>query len=73
MTRKLSPHDRFSRSLMTNPKVAKEFFKTNLPEHIKKAVNFSSLELKKESFIDDSLKLQVADFYERYYALSQIN
>jgi hypothetical protein len=48
MTKKLSLHDRFTRSLMTNPKVAEEFFKANLPEHIKKAVNFSSLELKKK-------------------------
>jgi predicted transposase/invertase (TIGR01784 family) len=61
MTKKLSPHDRFTRSLMTNPKVAEEFFKTNLPEHIKNAIDFSSLELRKESFIDDNLKLQIAD------------
>ncbi len=61
MTKRLSPHDRFTRSLMTNSKVAEEFFKTNLPEHIKNAIDFSSLELKKESFIDDNLRLQIAD------------
>ena len=61
MTKKLSPHDRFTRSLMTNPKVAEEFFKKNLPENIKKAIDFSSIELQKESFIDDYLKLQIAD------------
>ncbi|MBL8677177.1 MAG: Rpn family recombination-promoting nuclease/putative transposase [Alphaproteobacteria bacterium] len=61
MTKKLSPHDRFTRSLMTNSKVAQEFFQKNLPEHIKKAIDFSSLELKKESYIDDKLKLQITD------------
>lgn len=58
---KLSPHDRFTRSMMSNPKVSEEFFQKNLPENIKKAIDFSSLELKKESFIDDKLKMQIAD------------
>ena len=61
MTKKISPHDRFTRLLMTNPKVAEEFFKKNLPENIKKIIDFSSLELQKESFIDQNLKLQIAD------------
>lgn len=61
MTKKLSPHDRFTRSLMSNPKVAEEFFKKNLPAHIQKAIDFSSLKLQKESYIDDNLKLQIAD------------
>ncbi len=61
MTKKLSPHDRFTRSLMTHPKVAQEFFQKSLPEHIKKAIDFSSLELRKESFIDDKLRLQITD------------
>ena len=61
MTKKLSPHDRFTRSLMTNRKVAEEFFRKNLPEHIKKTIEFSSIELKKESYIDDKLKLQITD------------
>ena len=61
MTKKLSPHDRFTRSLMTNRKVAEEFFRKNLPEHIKKTIDFSSIELKKESYIDDKLKLQITD------------
>ncbi len=46
---------------MTHPKVAAEFFQKNLPEKIKNRMDFSSLKLKKESFIDDSLKLQIAD------------
>jgi len=61
MPNKLSIHDRLTRSLMSNPKVAEEFFKENLPEKIKNAVDFSSLNLRKESFVDDKLRLQTAD------------
>jgi predicted transposase/invertase (TIGR01784 family) len=61
MTKALSPHDRFTRSSMSNPKVAEEFFKKHLPEKIKKALDFSSIKLEKESYIDDNLKLQIAD------------
>ena len=61
MTQKLSPHDRFTRASLTHPKVAEEFFQKNLPEKIQKMIDFSSLRLKKDSFIDDNLKLQIAD------------
>ena len=57
----ISPHDRFVRSLMTNPKVIKEFFDKHLPQKIKDAMDFSSIELQKESFIGDKLRLQIAD------------
>ena len=58
---KLSPHDRFTRSLLSHPKVIEEFFRKNLPDKIKDAIDFSSVKLQKESFIDDNLKLQIAD------------
>ena len=35
MTKKLSPHDRFTRSSMSHPKVSEEFFQKHLPEKIK--------------------------------------
>ena len=57
----LSPHDRFTRSLMSHPKVIEEFFQKHLPRKIKKVIDFSSIKLQKESFIDDSLNLQIAD------------
>jgi predicted transposase/invertase (TIGR01784 family) len=61
LNHKLSPHDRFTRSAMTHTKVAKEFFQQNLPAHIKNVIDFSSIKVEKESFIDDKLKLQIAD------------
>lgn len=57
----LSPHDRFTRSAMSQPKVAEELFQKHMPEHIKKIIDFSSIELQKESFIDDKLKLKIVD------------
>lgn len=58
---KMSVHDRFTRSSMSRLKVAEEFFQHNLPEHIKTLIDLSSLKVEKESFIDDKLKLQIAD------------
>src|SRR5688572_25635382 len=57
----LSPHDRFYRSLMVKPKVAVEFFDKNLPEPLREIVDLNSLELQKESFIEDKLRLKIAD------------
>ncbi|MBL0941156.1 MAG: Rpn family recombination-promoting nuclease/putative transposase [Alphaproteobacteria bacterium] len=56
-----SPHDRFVRAIMTNPKVIQEFFETNLPQEVKDLIDFSSITPEKESFINDKLRLQIAD------------
>jgi predicted transposase/invertase (TIGR01784 family) len=64
------PHDRFFRSMMTEPKVIKEFFAQNLPENIRNVINFDTIELQKESFIDDKLKLKIADIL---YSVEFIN
>ncbi|MGC8483988.1 MAG: Rpn family recombination-promoting nuclease/putative transposase, partial [Thermodesulfobium sp.] len=58
---KIKAHDRFVRALMTKPKVIREFFDHHLPEKIKKCIDFSSIEPQKESFVDDKLRLQIAD------------
>jgi len=57
----LTPHDKYFRALMTNLKVAQEFFEQNLPTYIKSVINFATIKLQKESFIDDKLRLQVVD------------
>lgn len=56
-----SPHDKFIRSMMKNPRVVREFFEANLPDSIKEAVDFDSIQPEKDSFINDRLRLQVAD------------
>ena len=58
---RISPHDRYMRSILTNPKAIEDFFRHYLPEKIKRLVDFSSIELQKESFIDDKLRLQIVD------------
>lgn len=58
---RLSPHDRFVRSLMTNPKVIREFFETHLPREMREAIDLTSIQPQKESFIDDKLRVQIAD------------
>lgn len=61
MANKLSPHDRFVRSLMTNPRVIREFFTTHLPVRIKDLIDLDSIQPQKDSFVDDKLRLQIAD------------
>jgi predicted transposase/invertase (TIGR01784 family) len=46
---------------MTNKRIAKEFFEQHLPEEIKKLIDFASLELCPESYIDEALKLTASD------------
>lgn len=58
---RLSPHDRFIRSIFTNPKIVKEFFETHLPEKVKEAIDLNTIEPQKDSFIDDKLKQQISD------------
>ena len=61
MIKKLCPHDRYARSMMTHPNVSQEFFREYLPVPIQEALDFSSIKLESESFIDEKLKLQLAD------------
>ena len=57
----ISPHDRFLRAMMSEPKVIREFFEQNLPNNIKSVINFETIQPQKESFIDDHLRLQITD------------
>lgn len=58
---RISPHDRYIRSMLSHPKVMEEFMQANLPAKIKDSIDFRSIELQKESFIDDKLRLKIAD------------
>jgi len=57
----LSPHDRYIRSILSNTPVAVEFFEKHLPKEVIKAIDFSTLEPQKDSFVNDKLRLKVAD------------
>lgn len=57
----LSPHDRYIRSILSNAPVAREFFEKHLPKDVIKAIDFSTLMPQKDSFVNDKLRLKVAD------------
>jgi len=57
----LSPHDRYLRGVMVDPKIAQDFLKNNLPFAIQSLVDLDTIELQKDSFINDRLQQQVAD------------
>lgn len=56
---KLSPHDRLTRAMMTNPKVSREFFEKNLPSYLKDKVDFASIHFQNTSFVDDKLRMSI--------------
>lgn len=57
----LTPHDKFFRSMMFDTAIAREFFEQNLPEKIKAKVDLTTVQLRKESFINDKLRVQITD------------
>jgi predicted transposase/invertase (TIGR01784 family) len=46
---------------LANPKVVRDFLKKSLPTSIQSVVDLETLQPQKESFIDDKLRLQIAD------------
>jgi predicted transposase/invertase (TIGR01784 family) len=58
---RISPHDRYIKALMTHPEANREFFEAHLPSRIKEIADLSSLQLQRDSFVDDKLRLQIAD------------
>jgi predicted transposase/invertase (TIGR01784 family) len=63
MTRKLvhTPHDRFFRASLDDPRVAREFLEVHLPEEIKILVDFNTLEMCHGTFVDEVLQLNLTD------------
>src|SRR5271170_3812637 len=56
-----TPHDGFFKAAMTEKRVAQAFFKQHLPEAILKRVNLTTLQLRKETFIDFQLRASASD------------
>ena len=61
IAKKTSRHDKYFRSNMSDPKLAKEFLLKNLPQEVIEKADLDTLKIEKESFIDDHLKLEVND------------
>jgi predicted transposase/invertase (TIGR01784 family) len=56
-----SPHDKYFRRSMDYPQVAHDFFETHLPEKIKRIADLKTLQLRKESYLDQELKESLTD------------
>lgn len=62
MTSKIhQPNDKLFKAAMADLAVAKDFFKTNLPSAILEKLDFNTLKLQKETFIDEAYKDTEAD------------
>lgn len=61
MTKIITPHDHFFRSMMANQKVAREFFETHLPVRIKNIVDLDSLQLRHNNYVGEDLHEQISD------------
>lgn len=61
MSQIVNPHDSFFKQAMSNKKVAHEFFDFHLPAPLKQALDFDSLQLCQESYVDSELKLAISD------------
>lgn len=56
-----NPHDKFFKETLGNLAIAKDFLVNYLPDPIKKAVDISTLELQKDSFINNELVESFSD------------
>lgn len=54
-------HDKFFRAALSDARVARAFFEMHLPAYVKAAVDLETLQLKKESYVDEQLKLSLMD------------
>lgn len=57
----ISPHDKFFRSAMDDPRVAREFLEAHLPDIVKNKIDMTVLETCPETFVDEDLKLSQSD------------
>jgi predicted transposase/invertase (TIGR01784 family) len=55
------PHDHFFRMMMSDKRVAREFFEAHLPKEVLQAIDLDQLELQSSSYIDDLRQESIAD------------
>jgi len=56
-----NPHDKFFSEAFDRPEVGRDFLRHNLPPDIAKLVDYNSVELTKDSFIDKKLRRYYSD------------
>jgi predicted transposase/invertase (TIGR01784 family) len=65
MEKIINPHDRLFRETLSDRDTAADFLKNYLPEEILKLTDLNSLEICKESFVEDDLKEYYSDLLYR--------
>jgi predicted transposase YdaD len=58
-----NPHDRFFRQSLSDKKIAMDFFEAHLPRNILATIDLNSLEICKESYIEEDLRESIDDIY----------
>ena len=60
-----NPHDKFFKEIFGKPELAADFVRNYLPSAIVNSLNLESLEVQKESFVDEKLEESFADLIYR--------
>ena len=58
---KLSIHDNFIRTIMSDKNIAKDYFKSYLPSHVKDRLDFDTLEQSPDTYISKDLQKTMSD------------
>ena len=61
MRKKTYEHDAFFKHCLANLDLAQEYLQMNLPEYLQSELEFSTLKIEQESFVESSLKKQMSD------------
>ena len=61
----ISPHDKFFKEIFGKPELAADFVRHYLPQSIVNSLDLTSLEVQKESFLDEELEESFADLIYR--------
>ena len=61
----ISPHDKFFKEIFGKPELAADFVRHYLPQSIVNSLDLTSLEVQKESFLDEKLEESFADLIYR--------
>ena len=56
MTKTKTPHDRYFKTMLSNKEIAIDFLEWHLPDFIKNKIDLSTIEVKKDSFVDENFK-----------------
>lgn len=71
MTQLKNPHNLFFEELMSRTEVCRDFLQNYLPDEIVRQLDFSTLEIKKDTFVDEELKAHHSDMLYQISMLDQ--